>query len=74
MIKPTYPTRPLVRAPSQPDVSSHEDIDWRVVSVAEAIDEDNKNYAAMRARLLAIPRRSKWDTFLQVIGVRKSTP
>lgn len=65
-------TQPLVRE-AKPDVATHEDIDWRTVSVAAAYNEEREQAAAMRAKLAALRAKrkpGKWDTLLQVLGVR----
>lgn len=75
MQKPLHITRPVPSAPAKPDVDSHDDIDWRQVTVAAAIDADRARHQAMReelARVAHLRRRSMWGTFLQVIGVRRA--
>lgn len=75
MIKPTYITRPVQRAPAQPDVATHTDIDWRNVSVAEAIDADRQRQIETIARLKAA-RAAKpkgWlRTLAEVMGIRRT--
>jgi len=81
---PTYPriTQPLAHAP-KPDVTTHEDIDWRTVSVAEAIDAERQRVMDQRVKLASLGRKcgksgmfavrkpSKWNTLLQVLGIRR---
>lgn len=75
---PTYPriTQPLARE-AKPDVATHEDIDWRKVSVAEAIDADRKRQLEQRAKLDALRAAKRkpgmWATVLQVVGVRRAS-
>lgn len=56
------------------DVATHDDIDWRDVSVAEAIDHDRAHYQAMRGRIdqarAAKAKPGKWAVLLQVLGIR----
>jgi len=71
---PTYPriTQPLARE-AKPDVATHEDIDWRKVSVASAIDAERQRVMDARAtldRLKAERKRGFWATFCQVFGGR----
>lgn len=74
--KPLHITRPVLAVEAKPDVDSHADIDWSQVSVAEAIDADRMRNQAMREELARVAhlrrRRSAWDTFLQVMGVRRT--
>lgn len=77
-------TQPMVRE-AKPDVSTHEDIDWRTVSVAAAYNEEREQAAAMRAKLASLGRKcgktgmftmhkpSKWNTLLQVLGMRRTS-
>lgn len=77
MNKPTYITRPCSRPPVQPDVKTLHDIDWRTVSVAEAIDEERRQRDQQCAKLAQLKARRKggrWNTFLQILGVRRVTP
>jgi hypothetical protein len=77
MHKPTYITRPCAKPPATPDVATHHDIDWREVSVAEAIDAEAAHYRAMREKLAAVRKGGKtgtWGTLLQVLGIRRVVP
>lgn len=69
-------TQPLAQA-SKPDVTTHEDIDWRTVSVAEAIDADRQRAVEQRAKLDALKakrRKRTWLTTLaEVFGVRRAS-
>lgn len=75
MIKPQYITRPVHRDQPKPDVASHEDIDWRQVSVAEAIDHDRAHYQAMRGRVeqarAAKPKRTWLTALAELFGIRR---
>lgn len=71
---PTYRqiTQPLARE-TKPDVATHEDIDWRKVTVAEAIDADRQRVLDARAvldRIKTERKRGFWATFCQVFGAR----
>lgn len=65
-------TQPMAQTP-KPDVATHEDIDWRVVSVASVIDAERQRLLDARAtleRLKTERKRGFWATFCQVFGAR----
>lgn len=84
---PTYRqiTQPLARE-TKPDVATHADIDWRKVTVAEAIDADRQRSLEAKAKLKTVyaarksgkttiqmgatRKRGFWATFCQVFGAR----
>lgn len=71
---PTYRqiTQPLTRE-TNPDVATPTDIDWRKVTVAQAIDADRQRVLDARAvldRIKTERKRGLWATFCQVFGAR----